>query len=56
MPAAEQPAAMATHVIPMGMDRPVFLPMMPLHVILMSDSGRHKRQRANYSHDDANSV
>ena len=39
MPAAEQPAATA-HVIPMGMDMPVSLPMMPLYAIVMGDSGR----------------
>ena len=56
MPAAEQPAATATHVIPMGMDMPVSLPMMPLYATVMGDSGRHKHQRANYSRDEANSV
>jgi hypothetical protein len=56
MPAAEQPAAMATHVIPMGMDMPVSLPMMPLYAIVTCDNGRHKHQRANYSRDEANSV
>ena len=54
MPAAEQPGATATHVIPMGMDMPVSLPMMPLYAIVMGDSGRHKHQRANYSRDEAN--
>jgi hypothetical protein len=39
MPAAEQPAATATHVIPMGMDMPVSLPMMPLYAIVMGHSG-----------------
>ena len=56
MPAAEQPAATAMHVIPMGMDMPVSLPMMPLYAIVMGDSRRHKHQRANYSRDRANSV
>ena len=55
MPAAEQPAATAKHVIPMGMDTPVSLPMMPLYIV-MGDSGHHKHQRANYSRDEANSV
>jgi len=56
MAAAEQPAATrhATHIIPMGMDMPVCLPMMPLYAIVMGDSGRH--QRANYSRDEANSA
>jgi hypothetical protein len=61
MPTAEQPAATGKHVtptrvIPMGMDVPVSLPMMPLYAIVMGDSGRHKHQRANYSGDEANSV
>src|SRR5690349_5308003 len=55
MPAAEQPAAMVTHVIPM-VDRPVFLPMMGSYAMLMSDSGCHKQQCAQYPRDDANSV
>jgi hypothetical protein len=41
MPAAEQPAATATHVIPMEMDVPVSQSAMPLHAIVMGDSGRH---------------
>ena len=56
MPAADQPAATATHVISMGMDMPVSLPMMPLYAIVMGDSGRHKHQRANYSRDETNSL
>jgi hypothetical protein len=56
MPAADQPAATATHVIPIGMDMPVSLPLMPLYAKVMGDSRRHKRQRANYSRDEANSV
>jgi hypothetical protein len=44
MPAAEQPIAtrqtrQATHVIPMGMDMPVSLPMMPFYAIVVGDSG-----------------
>ena len=67
MPTAEQPAATGqrwgshaglriSHVIPMGMDMPVSLPMMLLYAIVTGDSGRHKHQRANYSRDEANSV
>ena len=56
MPAAEQPAATAKHVIPMGMDTPVSLSMVPLYAIVTGDSGRHKHQRANYSRDEANSL
>jgi len=59
MPAADQPGATATHVIPMGMDMPVSLPMMPMmpfYAIVMGDSRRHKHQCANYSRDEANSV
>jgi hypothetical protein len=46
MPAADQPAATATHVIPIGMDMPVSLPLMPLYAKVMGDSRRHKHQRA----------
>jgi hypothetical protein len=61
MPAAEQPAATGkhvttTHVILMGMDMPVSLPVMLLYAIVTGNSGRHKYQRANYSRDETNSV
>ena len=49
MPAADQPAATATHVIPIGMDMPVSLPLMPLYTKVMGDSRRHKGA-ADYQH------